>query len=177
MRIRMAFLKKVWKGFKKFQSKIDLTPKLIRISEKYAKKDRINIALFVFFLLAGFFGMFIPIIQGWLAVALSFTFLGIKPVNNFLENNRKAVSNVGSLLFIVAVGSFLITTGAWALGYSEDSPIDNIFKVLNYGKEDFQSANEEVFSVIGVDYNNTVQTFSVINYDQDQGFSTIASSD
>lgn len=171
----MAFFKKIWEGLKNFQKKIDLTPRLIRISNKYAKRNKASIALFFFFLLAGFFGFFIPIIQGWLAVVLAFSFLGIKPLNRFLQDNRKAISNVGSFLFMMTIALFLFSTSAWALGYSEDSPVDNVFKVVNYGKDDFQDANSELLSTVGVDYNDTVQTFSVIDYDQDQGFSTIAS--
>lgn len=163
-------IKKVWNGFKKVQSKIDFTPKLLAISDKYAKNHRVSFFLFLFFIITGFFGLFIPLIQGWLTIFLAFTFLGIKPLNTWMRNNKKAVSNIGTTMFMVAIVGFLFTTGTWITGQSENTPIDNIFRVINYGQDDLVQINTQVFNLIEIDYNTTQQALNIIEYKQTQGF-------
>lgn len=164
---------KIWRGFKKIQQKVDFTPYLLKISEKYSKKNKASMFLFLLFILIGFFGLILPLVQGWITIMLAFTFLGIKPLNSWMKNNKKAVSNIGTTLFLVAMISFVFTTSTWAIGLSEDSPLDNIFKVITFGKDDLKQMNTQAFSVLGMDYNNVQQSFSIINYNQNQGFSVI----
>lgn len=164
------------KGFfgklKWLQSKLDLTPLFIKLSNKVAKKNKLNIWLFFLFLIVGFFGIFLPLVQGWLVIGLAFTCLGIKPVNKFIQKNKKGIENFGAFIFFVSLTVFFVNAGLWGVGLVEASPLDNFMGTIQYGKEQFNSIHKNTFSVIGVDYADLQQSLSLVNYD-DQGFSVI----
>jgi hypothetical protein len=162
--------KSLWQKFQDFQKRIDFTPKLIAISEKFAKNQRISFFFFFLFLVVGFLGLFLPLVQGWLVIALSVTFLGIKPLNKWMATNRKAVMNVGTIGFMIGVGMFMFSVGTWATGYSETSPIDDIMSIVQWGQDDLVEINTQAFSIVGVDYVQMQQAFSIVNYDSAQGF-------
>lgn len=162
--------KKIWRFFERIQQRIDPTAFLLRLSAKFAKEKRVSVPLFILFFVIGLSGLFLPLIQGIPTIVLSFTFLGIKPVNKFMHNNKQLVSKTSTLFFIFFVFFLLGSTSAWALGITEDSPVDNLFKVVNWGKESLQDQNEQAFSLVGVDYINFQQSLSIIDYSQTQGF-------
>lgn len=169
----MTIGKQIWKWFKIVQNKIDLTPHLIRYSEKFAGNRKASIFMFILFLMAGLFGLFLPLIQGWLTLFMSLNFLGIKPLNRFIRSNKASIMNIGTLVFTITFGLILINTGMWATGYTETSPFENIIGVIQWGQDDLESANTQAFSLISVDYGKMQQALSLVDYSNTQGFSII----
>lgn len=156
---------------KSIQRRFDLTPMLIRLSARFARSNRVSIAFFIFFLLAGAIGLFLPIIQGIPTILLAFTFLGIRPLNNFIQSNQTTIENFGAVLFFVAFFAFFLNLGAWGLGVVDDSPLQNAFDFVNLGKDGLSDRTARAFSVVGVDYLDLRQSLSIADFDKTQGFS------
>lgn len=170
--------KKFEKGFigvlQRIQYTIDLTPILIRISNRVARSGKLNIGLFIFFILIGVFGLFVPIIQGWLTIVLAFTMLGIQPINSFVQDNTELIEGVGTFMFSIAAIFLLVNTATWATGITESSPVDNVFGFVQGGQDSINGVNEATFSIIGVDYEKDVQQpLSLVDYKKGQGLSVI----
>lgn len=155
-------MSKFWKTLTKIQKAIDLTPYLLSFALRM-QSTGVNLLLFVFFLLIGFFGLFVPIIQGWLTIGLAFTFLGIKPLNLFIKRNKKGIQNVGTVLFTLTLLLFLGSFVTWILGITDDSPGKNILDVVQYGREDIEEARDSTISIIGLEPED-LESLSFVDY-------------
>ena len=168
----MSKKKGVFEKIKAIQQKIDLTPLVLKLIDGTAKAGKFNIFMFLLLLLIGFFGLLLPIIQGWMVIALSFTALGIKPLNKFIQKNKKKIESLGTIMFTITFTLLFINTLLWATGVGQ-SPVQNVVGMVTWGQEDLEKINDDAMSVIGLDYEKIQQSMSLVDYNEFTGWSLI----
>jgi ABC-type multidrug transport system fused ATPase/permease subunit len=166
-------IKKLWSNIQGVQRFIDLTPHLLKFIDKFKQKKKVSIFMFFLLLIVGFTGLLLPIIQGWLIIVVAFGFLGIKPIDNFLKSNKKAMLNISTILVLFFVGNFTLWAGSTVLPYDFPSPIDNALKVIQFGQPTLEEVNQQVFSLVGLEYDNVQTQLSIVDWTENEGFSIV----
>jgi hypothetical protein len=159
------FISNMKDAFVSFRDAIDLTPKFVALIRSISKYKIVSIPLFIFLLLAGIFGLFVPIIQGWFVIVLSFSALGITVLGEFVEQYYDQINTVTTILFFVAIGGLIFSWGLYSAGVSDYSPIDNVIDFVQLGQDDLKGFSNETFSVISggaLEYEKIQGTLSVI---------------
>ena len=154
----LVALKKLYKFFKK----IDLTPRLIRLSEEIKKNPALKWLGFSLFMVIGLFGLIVPLLQGFILILVAFSFLGIKPLNKFIKQHRELMHNVSTIFFMITVGFMLFYGGSFVFDYEAPNPFEKAIDIIQFGKEDIDEVSGRLFNVVGLNLPELQRTTNML---------------